>query len=230
MVTSLESRTVKDHFADICASIPASGVATFANELLQADLIHVDSHRVAIAVGTGLPSSNWISNMVSEVMIRVVGSQDKFAKFVSILESRNVELAETLTNAYSGPLASSDKSTAPQRKHRCAGHKKNKADPSPAPTRRKEQDSFADQYVAQLRQVYSAPPPIWDPLPQCKHIRLAMIKEKGKQYVSADEKITASRVKGKVDDILAVKVPVDMDAIFDDGIFDKKTRLSGDSS
>ena len=112
--------------------------------------------------------------------------------------------------------------TTTQRKQRCAGHEGNKADPSPAPTRQKEQDSFADQYVAQLRQVYSAPPPTWDPLPQYKHIRLAMIKEKGKRRDGADEKITASRVKGEVDGILEVKVPVDMGAIFDDGIFDKK--------
>ena len=108
MATSLESRTVKDHFADICSSIPASGVTTFADELLQADLIHVDGHRAAIAIGTGLPSSNKISNMVSEVMTRVAGSQDKLAKFVSILESRNKELAENLTSAYPGLASCSD--------------------------------------------------------------------------------------------------------------------------
>ena len=96
--------------------------------------------------------------------------------------------------AYQG-LASSDKSTAPR---------------LPAP---KCRDSFADQYVAQLRQVYRAPPPTWDPLPQRKHIRLAMIKEKEKRHDGADEKVTASRVKGGVGDILEVKVPVDMDAI-----------------
>ena len=96
MATTLESRTVKDHFADICASIPASDVSTFAGELLQADLICLASHSAVIDVGTGLPSANKISNMVSEVMTRVAGSQDKFAKFVSILESRNKELAENL--------------------------------------------------------------------------------------------------------------------------------------
>ena len=37
--------------------------------------------------------------------------------------------------------------------------------------------------------------------------------------------ITASRVKGEVDDILEVKVPVDMDAIFDDGIFGKSRQV-----
>ena len=55
------------------------------------------------------------------------------------------------------------------------GHEGNKAR-SPAPRWQTKRDSFAEQYVAQLRQVYRAPPPTWDPLPQCKHIRLAMIK------------------------------------------------------
>ena len=117
-----------------------------------------------------------------------------------------MELAENLKSAHQG-LASSDKSTAPQRKH-CTGHEGNKTDPSPAPRRRKEHDSFADQYVAQLRQVYRAPPPTWDPLPQCKHIRLTMIKKKGKQYVGSDEEIVASRAEGKIADILKVKVCV----------------------
>ena len=211
MATTLESRTVKDHFADICDSIPASGVSTLADELLQADLICVASHRAAIEASTGLPSDNKISNMVSEVMTKVAGSQDKFAKFVSILERRNKELArEILKSSYPG-LASSDEEI--------------EMDRSPAPKRRKKHDShdsLADEYVAQLQQVYKAPPPTWNPLPQCKHIKLAMVKEKGKQYVGADEKITASRVEGKVAKILEVKVSIDMDAIFDNGIFDKK--------
>ena len=182
MATTLETQTVKDHIAKICASIPTS--VTFADELLQAGLVGEAGHKEAIEL-TGSSSRDKVSKLMSEVMTRVAGSQDKLAKFVSILESRNVELAENLTSAYQGPLASSDKSTAPQRKH-CAGHEGNKTEPSPASTRRKEQDSFADQYVAQLRRVYSAPPPTWDPLPQCKHIRLAMIKEKGKCRDGAD--------------------------------------------
>ena len=52
-----------------------------------------------------------------------------------------------------------------------------------------------------------------------------MIKEKGKRRDGADEKITASRVKGEVGAILEVKVPVDMDAIFDDGIFGKSRQV-----
>ena len=207
MTTSLETQAVQDHFADICDSIVTqSDVSTFAGKLLQVHLISVASHRTAV-VATGLPPDTKVSNLVDEVMIRVAGSRDKFVKFVSILKSWNEELSAKILRSAYPELASSSKT---------------ETDPSPAPKLLKEQDSFADQYVAQLRQVYRAPPPTWDPLPQCKHIRLAMVKEKGKQYVGADEEITASRVEGKVADILKVKKSVDMDAIFDDGIFDKK--------
>ena len=95
MATTLESRTIKDHFTDICDSFPASAdVTTFAGELLQDGLICVASHRAAIEPGVALPSDNKIANLVSEVMTRVAGSQDKFFRFVSILESRNKDLAK----------------------------------------------------------------------------------------------------------------------------------------
>ena len=109
MAKNLASRTVKNHFADICDSIPASGVTTFAGELLQADLICVASHSAAIDVATGLPSSNKISSLVSEVMTRVAGSQDKFAKFVrvetrNLLKSREVPIQGWLAPKLSLPL------------------------------------------------------------------------------------------------------------------------------
>ena len=76
-----------------------------------------------------------------------------------------------------------------------------------------------------LRQVYrTAEPPSWDPLPQCQHVKLAMIKEKGKRYGS-DKTIAESRVEGDVDKLLAIKVPVDSDRIFDDGIFDNERQV-----
>ena len=62
MATSLESRTVKDHFANICASIPASDVATFADELLQADLIGEAGHKEAIEL-TGSSSSSGVAEV-----------------------------------------------------------------------------------------------------------------------------------------------------------------------
>ena len=170
MTTSLETQAVQDHFADICDSIVTqSDVSTFAGKLLQVHLISVASHRTAV-VATGLPPDTKVSNLVDEVMIRVAGSRDKFVKFVSILKSWNEELsAKILRSAYPELASSSETET----------------DPSPAPKLLKEQDSLADQYVAQLKQVYRAPPPTWDPLPQCKHIRLAMVKEKGESNTLA---------------------------------------------
>ena len=221
MATTLEKQTVKGHIADICDSIPASDVSTFADELLQAELVGEAGHKEAIDL-TGSSSRNKVSKLMTEVITRVAGSQDKFAKLVSILESRNEKLAEILRSAYQGLASCSETESITPRRQHGAGHERRKTDPSPAPKRLKRQDSFADQYVTQLRQVYRAPPPIWDPLPQCKHIRLVMIKEKGRQYVGADKEIVASKVEGKVADILKVKKSVDMDAIFDDGIFDKK--------
>ena len=77
-----------------------------------------------------------------------------------------MKLAKSLRSAYQG-LASWDEG--------------NKIEPLPASRRRKEQDSLVDQYVAKLQQVYQAPSPQWEPLPRCKHIKLAMIKEKGER-------------------------------------------------
>ena len=51
-----------------------------------------------------------------------------------------------------------------------------------------------------------------------------MIKEKGKRYGS-DKTIAVSRVKGDVDKVLAVKVPVDSDKIFDAGAFDNDRQV-----
>ena len=67
-------------------------------------------------------------------------------------------------------------------------------------------------------------PPTWDPLPQCQHVKLAMIKEKEKRYGS-DKTIAKSRVEGDVDILLPTKVPVDSDRIFDAGIFDDEREV-----
>ena len=88
-----------------------------------------------------------------------------------------------------------------------------------------QQDQSCAEFVSSLRQVYrTAQPPTWDPLPQCQHVKLAMIKEKGKRYGS-DETITESRVKGDVDKLLTTRVPVDSDRIFDAGIFDDERQV-----
>ena len=67
--------------------------------------------------------------------------------------------------------------------------------------------------------------PTWDPLPQCQHIKLAMIKEKGQRYACDIETIAESRVKGNVDQALTVKVPVDSDKIFDASTFDNDRQV-----
>ena len=76
------------------------------------------------------------------------------------------------------------------------------------------------EFVTSLRQVYrTAQPPTWDPLPQCKHVKLAMIKEKGKRCGS-DKMNAETRAKGNIDEALTIKVPVDSDRIFDVDTFD----------
>ena len=93
------------------------------------------------------------------------------------------------------------------------------------PNRQEEQDQPCAEFVSTLRQVYrTAQPPTWDPLPQCQHVKLAMIKEKGKRCGS-DRTIAESRVKGNVDQALITKVPVDSDRIFDAGTFDNDCQV-----
>ena len=70
----------------------------------------------------------------------------------------------------------------------------------------------------------TAKPPTWDPLPQCKHVKLAMIKEKGKRCGS-DKMIAESRVMGDVNKILTIKVPVDSDRIFDASTFNDDCQV-----
>ena len=100
MATTRESQTVKDHFAAICTAILPTDVTKFAGQLLEAKLIGVSGHKAATELGVPLLSDNKIANLVSEVMIKVAGSQDKFNKFVSILEERDEELSETMRDAY----------------------------------------------------------------------------------------------------------------------------------
>ena len=80
-------------------------------------------------------------------------------------------------------------------------------------------------YVDRLKQVYQAPPPTWDPLPQCGHIKLAMIREKGKRRGGADETMVRHQVKGEVEAIVASRVPIEVDRIFDSGLFDKERQV-----
>ena len=79
-------------------------------------------------------------------------------------------------------------------------------------------------YVDRLKSIYQTPPATWLPLPVSKHIKLAMTKEKGIRYSRiaciADE-LTRHRVKGEVEKVMANKVQVDMDSIFNKDTFEK---------
>ena len=70
----------------------------------------------------------------------------------------------------------------------------------------------------------TAQPPTWDPLPQCQHIKLAMIEEKGKRCGS-DSTIAESRVEGDVDKLLTIKVPVNSDRIFESDTFEDERQV-----
>ena len=169
----------------------------FAGELFQSGLISDAGHEAAIAVNAS-PPANKVAHLVSEAKNKVSDSPDNFFKLVSILESRNKELVSTLKNEYSK-------------------EQNMRLDP--------EQADPCTKYVTNLQQVYkTAQPPTWDPLPRSQHIKLAMIKEKGKRY-GCDKMITESRVEGNVDKVLTIKVPVDSDRIFDKGTFDNERQV-----
>ena len=97
---SREFRVVREKFADICNCISVPDIANFANELLQRGLISYAGHQQAIAI-TGVSPTNKIAHLFSEAANKVSNSPDKFYKFLSILESRNTELASALRSDYS---------------------------------------------------------------------------------------------------------------------------------
>ena len=72
-----------------------------------------------------------------------------------------------------------------------------------------------------LKRVYQTPPTTWLSLPNCsKHIKLAMTNEKGTRHTCEPDELIMHRVKGEVVSLMASKVPVDMDSIFDEGMFE----------
>ena len=191
---------MKGRFVDICRCVAEPDMVEFAGELLQSNLISNAGHQAAIAVNAS-PPANKVAHLVSEAMNNVRNSPDNFNKFISILESRNAQLASALRSDYSERPA-------------CF--------PRPKP----EDPSAVNQFVTNLRQMYrSAQPPTWDPLPQCQHVKLAMIKEKGKRFACRDLTAAQSRAQGAVDLALASKVPVDTDKIFDAGTFDDERQV-----
>ena len=201
MADSSEFETVKGRFVDICRCVAEPDVVEFAGELLQSNLISNASHQAAIAFNAS-PPNNKVAHLVSEAMNNVSNSPDNFYKFVSLLECRNAQLASSLSSDYSERQA-------------CL---------PPDPKRPKEDPSV--KFVTNLRQMYrTAQPPTWDPLPQCQHVKLAMIKGKGKRFACRDLTAAQSRAQGAVDLALASKVPVDTDKIFDAGTFDDERQV-----
>ena len=101
-----------------------------------------------------------------------------------------------------------------------------KSDDGLPPDPKKRKEDYCGEFVTRLRQVYSkAKPPTWDPLPQCSHVKLAMIKEKGKRYACDIETTAESRVRGDVEQALTEKLSVDSNSIFDAGTFDTEHQV-----
>ena len=168
---------MKGRFVDICRCVTEPDVVEFAGELLQCNLISNAGHQAAIAVNTS-PPANKVAHLVSEAMNNVSNSPDNFYKFISILECRNVQLASALRSDYSERQA-------------CL---------PPDTKRPKPEDPSVNQFVTNLRKMYRTDqPPTWDPLPQCQHVKLAMIKGKGKRFACRDQVAAQSRAQGVVD-------------------------------
>ena len=161
------------------------------------------------------------SQLVCDAISKVGGSRDKFDKFVSILESRDGDLASNLNSNYLTRRLSALLEYKEEQPSLLSDD-----DLLPSPKRQKERD-FCSEYVTSLRQAYKAPPPHWEPLPLCQHIKLSMIKRKGKRYAENDEITAESRVLGEVGKLLSTTSvqEVDSDRIFDVGIFDEDRQV-----
>ena len=75
-------------------------------------------------------------------------------------------------------------------------------------------------YVDKLKRVYQTPPTTWLSLPNCKHIKLAMTNEKGTRHTREPDELIEHRVKGEIEPLMASKLPVDLDRLFDEGTFE----------
>ena len=79
-------------------------------------------------------------------------------------------------------------------------------------------------YVDRLKRVYQNPITTWLPLPNCKHIKLAVTKKKGMRHGREPDAQIKYRVKAEIEPLMDSKVLVDMDSIFDDGTFENARR------
>ena len=74
-------------------------IVNFAGELFQDGLISDAGHQAAIAV-TGTAPNTVVARLVSEAMNKLSNSSENFYRFVSIIESRNTNLASILKKDY----------------------------------------------------------------------------------------------------------------------------------
>ena len=79
-------------------------------------------------------------------------------------------------------------------------------------------------YVDRLKRVYQNPPTTWLPLPNCKHIKLVVTKEKGMRHGREPDAQIEHKVRGEIGPLMDSKVLVDTDSIFDDGTFENTRR------
>ena len=96
-----EKDTVRRNLVDICSCVSEPDIVKFASQLSQGGLISDAGYQAAITNVSGTPPTNKIAHLVSEVMNKVSKSPENFFKFVSILESRDKKLAETMKSDYS---------------------------------------------------------------------------------------------------------------------------------
>ena len=98
-MTSPEYSVVKAHIADINRRIPATDVSSYAYDLFQADLICEAGHDSAITI-TGIAPQGKVASLTSEAMGKIKTSPHLFSRLVTILESRDKEIASIMRKEY----------------------------------------------------------------------------------------------------------------------------------
>ena len=99
MAETPEFKIVRRSLVAVRACISVADIVNFAGELFQDGLISDAGHQAAIAV-TGTAPSTVVARLVSEAMNKLSNSSENFYRFVSIIESRDTNLASILKNDY----------------------------------------------------------------------------------------------------------------------------------
>ena len=99
MAETPEFKIVRRSLVAVRACISAADIVNFAGELFQDGLISDAGHQAAIAV-TGTAPNTVVARLVSEAMNKLSNSSENFYRFVSIIESRDTNLASILKNDY----------------------------------------------------------------------------------------------------------------------------------